>query len=63
MSRIDDPLLLPDIVPDDVLSSAQAYAGVIEQARIYLVFLAELEAGGLTHAEALWFTAQVWRAG
>jgi hypothetical protein len=57
--REGDPPLSDEIAAVPV---ASAYDGAAEQARCYLAFLATLEAGGLSRGEALWLTAQVWRA-
>jgi hypothetical protein len=42
--------------------SAAEQAGA-DQADLVLGFFHTLVQGGLTHEEALWLTAQVWRAG
>lgn len=60
--RLDDPPLIQENAPATDADALAPYAGARDQARLYLVFLSELEAGGLSHAEALWFAAQVWRA-
>ena len=38
------------------------FAAGADHAMLVLTFLRALETGGLSHAEALWLTAQVWRA-
>lgn len=61
MNRLDDPPLMDEMSEASPLSDQQAEVRM--QAQMYLWFLSALEAGGLPHAEALWLTAQVWRAG
>jgi hypothetical protein len=57
--RIDDPPLIEELSEGGPVSP---YVGAQEQARLYMAFIMELEALGLTRDEALWLTSQVWRA-
>jgi hypothetical protein len=57
--RNNDPPLIEELREGE---PASPYVGAQEQARLYMAFIAELEALGLTRDEALWLTSQVWRA-
>jgi hypothetical protein len=57
--RKTDPPLIEEL---SELGAVSPYGGAQEQARIYMAFITELEALGLTRDEALWLTSQVWRA-
>jgi hypothetical protein len=61
MNRIDDPPLQEEasLEPYDPTT---IYQGAIDQAYIVATFLKTLEGCGLSHDEALWLTAQFWRA-
>lgn len=58
--RLGDPELIEEFSayfpgPMDPLGPA------LEQARLVVAFLRELETGGLSHEEALWLTARIFR--
>ncbi len=62
MMRVDDPPLLSDPLDEPVRDVRALYQSALDQARLVVTFLRELEACGLPHEEALWLTAQFWRS-
>lgn len=62
MMRVDDPPLLSDPLDEPAHDVRALYQSALDQARLVVTFLRELEACGLPHEEALWLTAQFWRS-
>lgn len=59
--RLDDPPFVIEDVAEPAYDGATLYQSALDQARVVVTFLRELEACGLPHDEALWLTAQFWR--
>lgn len=62
MMRVDDPPLMDDALDEPAHDVRTLSQSALDQARLVVTFLRELEACGLPHEEALWLTAQFWRS-